>query len=155
MRIHNVHERTLPGGGDVLSALLDGLAAKGDRLWPWERWPAMRFDRGLTPGAAGGHGPVRYEVASHDPGKQVVFTFRMRGWRGHHRYDVEGDTLRHTVEATVDPRAAVGWLAFFRPLHDALVEDSLAKAAAAVDGGEPRWPGWSPYVRLLRRAVRR
>ena len=41
----------------VAGRLLDGLSAADDRLWPKDRWPAMRFDRPLKVGARGGHGP--------------------------------------------------------------------------------------------------
>jgi hypothetical protein len=61
VRIHNTHERTLPAGG-MPGSLIDGLAGDDDRLWPHDRWPAMRFDGGLQEGNHGGHGPIRYRV---------------------------------------------------------------------------------------------
>jgi hypothetical protein len=41
----------------------------------------------------------------------------------------------------------------FRPLHDALVEDCLDRAAQAV-GEAPELRPWSLWVRILRRAFR-
>jgi hypothetical protein len=75
VRIHNVHERSLPVLPDRVGGLLDGLSTDPDPLWPTGHWPPMRFDRTLGPGAAGGHGPIRYRVKEHDPGRRVRFRF--------------------------------------------------------------------------------
>ncbi|MGW3967282.1 hypothetical protein ACWED2_46225 [Amycolatopsis sp. NPDC005003] len=39
---------------------------------------------------------------------------------------------------------------FFRPLHDALLEQLLDRAESAVTGRVERPVRWSPYVRFLR-----
>jgi hypothetical protein len=57
--IRNVHERDLAAAPSEAGALIDGLAGEHDRLWPSERWPAMRLDRPLAVGASGGHGRIR------------------------------------------------------------------------------------------------
>jgi len=48
--------------------LLGSLASEQDRLWPSQAWPAMRLNRPLAVGAAGGHGPVRYVVTGYEVG---------------------------------------------------------------------------------------
>jgi hypothetical protein len=52
--IRNVHERVLDAAPSEAGALIDGLAGEHDRLWPSERWPAMRLDRPLAVGRAAG-----------------------------------------------------------------------------------------------------
>jgi hypothetical protein len=57
--------------------------------------------------------------------------------------------LRHTLEMTTHGPALLSWPVVFRPLHDALLEDSLALAQAAL-GERPNVRRWSNWVRLLR-----
>lgn len=118
----------------------------------------MRFDRPLQPGALGGHGPIRYFVASYEPGQRVTFQFTApRGFLGFHWFEVlpqgeSGTLLRHTIEMNVTGSALLSWLLVFRPLHDALVEDALTKAQAALDE-QPNRVRWSAWVCLLRRLL--
>ena len=55
MTVFNVHRRAVAAAADEVGRLIDTLAGPGDRLWPYERWPAMRFDRpgSLRAAAAG------------------------------------------------------------------------------------------------------
>lgn len=142
--------------------MLDSLASDGDRLWPCDRWPAMRFERPLDArvpadplrvGAGGGHGPIRYQVSRYLPGRLVEFSFcPASGLHGEHRFEVvpEGDAtvLRHVLEARPIGRGRLIWPLVMRPLHDALIEDALDRAERAV-GGRPRRRR-SPQVALLR-----
>lgn len=152
MNIRNVHERTLPCSAEQAGALIDSLASREDRLWPVGRWPAMRLDPGLVPGARGGHGPIRYAVAAHIPGREARFTFTDADLTGEHW--VELDTtgtrpvLRHVLQARARGRMLALWLLALRRLHDALVEDALDRA----EGLPPR--RLSPSLRLLRALVR-
>jgi hypothetical protein len=160
--IRNVHERRLSATPAEVGALLDSLAGDGDRLWPSDRWPAMRFERPLDArvpdeplrvGAGGGHGPIRYQVSRYAPGRLVVFSFcPASGLDGEHRFEVvpEGDAtvLRHVLEARPIGRGRLSWPLALRPLHDALIEDALDRAERAV-GGRPR-RRWSSRVALLR-----
>lgn len=158
--VYNVHSRLLPVPAGRVGALVDGLASANDRLWPHERWPRMRFDRPLAAGARGGHGPVRYTVEDHQPGVHVRFRFNApRGFDGSHAYDVEPvdaghATLTHSLVMHARGPARFTWPLLFRPLHDALIEDSLTKAEAAL--GVPATPvPWSRRVRLLRALLAR
>lgn len=153
--VHNVHERQLPVPPEVVGRLIDALASPADELWPDELWPAMRFDRPMSVGARGGHGPIRYHVEDYAPGQRVRFRFEApAGFDGYHEYVVVrsgGDTvLRHScVMRTVGP-ARLTWPLLYRPLHDALLEDSLDKATRSLglDVLEPQ--RWSWRVRRLR-----
>jgi hypothetical protein len=158
VQVRNVHQRSFDVPPARIAILLDGLASKEDRLWPSSRWPRMRLDRPLQTGAAGGHGPVRYEVEAYEPGRMVRFRLRApSGFDGVHGFDVvaagTGTTLRHVLEMKARGQALITWPLLFRPLHDALVEDCLDDAARAV-GGTPAARPWSPWVRVLRRAFR-
>jgi hypothetical protein len=160
MRIHNVHERFLPVRPEEVGRLLDGLSGDPDPLWPTGYWPPMRFDRPLGPGATGGHGPIRYRVEGYDPGRHVRFGFTSPpGLDGTHEFTVRevpgGSVLGHTIAGRTSGRMLVAWPLVFRPLHDALLEDALDKAEAALTGRAPREPSWSWRVRRLRaRAAR-
>lgn len=161
MRILNVHQRTLPATPDDVGRLLETLATDDDRLWPGPpsgRWPRLRLAGGLTPGARGGHGPVRYRVVEHVPGERVRFAFEpgplSRGLAGQHRFEVAahpaGAILRHVIEAEARGAAALRWALLVRPLHDALIEDALDLAELHLTGRVARPARWSAWVRLLR-----
>lgn len=161
MTSFNVHRREVHAPADQVGRLVDSLAGPGDRLWPHERWPAMRFDRpGVTPGGRGGHGPVRYRVVNHEPGRSVTFEFlgRPRGLDGHHQFVVQPTgpstcVIWHLTDVRLRFPMTVTWHLFWRPLHDALIEDALTKAQAVGAGVGAPARTWSPYVRLLRRAT--
>lgn len=154
--VHNVHEREIAAGAEAVGKLLDSLSSMNDRLWPHDQWPSMRFDRPLEIGAVGGHGPVRYVVENYVPGRWVEFRFtRPSGFEGHHWFSVSEESenssvLRHELVMTVKGTAVLTWPLFFRPLHDALIEESLDRAESAV-GTPPSVPAKrSLWTRALR-----
>ncbi|AZK94833.1 MULTISPECIES: SRPBCC family protein [Streptomyces] len=161
MAVRNVHERRIAAPPELIGALLDGLASEDDPLWPVADWPGMRLEPGLAVGAAGGHGPVRYTVVAYEPGREVRFRFTgPSGFDGHHEFTVhpagDGTTLlRHTLLLVPHGPARLTWPLFFRPLHDAVLEDALDRAERAGTGTVARPARWSPYVRLLRTAARK
>ena len=152
--VRNVHERVIPAPAADLAPLVDGLASADDRLWPADRWPRIRFDRGLAVGARGGHGPVRYEVAEYVPGERAVFRFT-KDFDGTHRFEVWGaggaTLFRHVLEGRPRGWMRIGWPLALRPLHDACVEDVLDRAEAAACGVPYRLRPLSRRVRYLRR----
>ncbi len=88
--VTNIHARLLDAPAGEIGTLIDGLGSADDRLWPHDRWPPMHFDRPLSVGAIGGHGPIRYVVESYRPGHSVQFRFtRPKGFLGYHRFEVE------------------------------------------------------------------
>ncbi|MEU5404340.1 SRPBCC family protein [Streptomyces sp. NPDC005963] len=160
MGVYNVHERLLTAEKDAVGALVDALAGDGDPLWPHGSWPRMEFDGPLTTGAVGGHGPIRYTVIAHVPAVWVRFAFSgPRGFDGFHEFTVlpvddEHALLRHTLAMETHGTARLTWPALWRPLHDALLEDSLDRAELACTGSVARPARWSAYVRLVRRLAR-
>jgi hypothetical protein len=115
----------------------------------------MRFKGSLEVGARGGHGPIRYTVEGYAPGQSITFRFTgPRGFDGTHGFSIEprgsGTLLRHTIDMKLHGSARLSWPLIFRPLHDALLEDALAKAQGEMAPGRPGPGNWSPYVRLLR-----
>lgn len=158
MQVRNVHARAFAAPPDAVGRLLDGLASADDQLWPRDRWPAMRLDRPLGVGATGGHGPVRYTVDAYAPGVGVCFRFRApRGAVGTHRFEVEpladgGACLWHILVIDAVGPARLTWPLVFRPLHDALLEDALDRAALSL-GEAPVAAPWSRPVRLLRASL--
>ncbi len=157
VKVLNIHERLLPASPTEVGALLDSLASPGDLLWPKDTWPTMRFERALGLGAKGGHGPIRYSVAEYRPGERIRFRFEVpRGFHGGHGYEVvskeKRTLLRQTLEMEARGPALLTWPLVFRPLHDALIEDSLVTAQVTL-GMAPEIRPWSRWVRLLRWAV--
>ncbi|MGH9943460.1 MAG: SRPBCC family protein [Pyrinomonadaceae bacterium] len=160
MPVYNVHERLIQASVGAAGELLDNLASPDDRLWPSDRWPAIRFDRPLMLGAKGGHGPIRYFVEAYTPGRSIRFRFTApRGFDGTHSFEVEEVRagvvrLRHTLRMNVRGPARLSWPLAFRWLHDALIEDALDRAEAQLGGGAyARQQKWSWRVRVLRQAA--
>ncbi|MBC8368197.1 SRPBCC family protein [bacterium] len=154
MKVLNIHEREFGCPVVQVGALLDSLATQEDLLWPHETWPRMKFEQALSVGARGGHGPIRYEIEDYQPGRFIRFRFTgPRGFLGHHGYEIEesesGAILRQVLEMNTSGSALLTWPLIYRPMHDALIEDSLTKAEFVL-GLEPEYRSWSLWVKCLR-----
>ncbi|MCX0276574.1 SRPBCC family protein [Brevibacterium sp. CS2] len=157
MRVRNRQSRDLDRPAAEVAALLSTLGTRDDGLWPVHLWFPMRLDGPPLVGAAGGHGPVRYHCTERSP-DAVTFAFDSilgsRHWRGFHRFVVvpsaRGSRLVHDLELRIGPWRRLQWAVLVGPLHDAVLEDLLDRAAGVT--GPPRW---SPWVRLLRRVYPR
>ncbi|MCC6652238.1 MAG: SRPBCC family protein [Candidatus Eisenbacteria bacterium] len=155
MRVLNVHRRVLAASPADVGRLLESLATTDDLLWPSDSWPRLKLDRGLEPGSRGGHGPIRYEVIAHEVGRKVEFRFTApAGFHGTHALEVlpqttGGSELVHTIAMDARGPALITWPLVFRPLHDALLEDLLDRAAA-LTGTVGEWAEWPIEVRVLR-----
>jgi Protein of unknown function (DUF3995) len=153
--IRNVHQRNLRANINNAAALLHRLSSESDHLWPKDRWPAMKLSHGLVEGSRGGHGFVRYSVASVDP-HRVVFRFDERiGLRGTHSFELEelptgGCVLRHVLEGHGIGSMRIGWPLVVRPLHNALVEEGLDNAVRELDGDRVEKRPLSRRVKFLR-----
>jgi hypothetical protein len=152
LEIRNVHQRRLepnPKNGQLLSQL----ASSQDILWAHERWMPMRFDRPLQVGARGGHGSIGYDIVEYIPEQRIRFRFTApRGFEGWHELSLENNILRHEINMVAHAKAIAIWY-LIRPIHDAVVEDSLDKAQSWASGQplEPR--AWRLWVRVLRWAM--
>jgi hypothetical protein len=161
MMIRNVHCRELPVPIAEVGPLLDDVLSP-DSIWPTAGWPALRLDHGLTIGSSGGHGPIRYRVSDYRPGRRVEFAFApSMGVEGTHALELHdgsrpGSTLvRHTLIGRPTAAMRLRWAFAIGWLHNALIEDLLDNIAVAA-GHPPAKPArWSPWVRLLRRAIQR
>jgi hypothetical protein len=153
--VRNVHERLIPVPVERLAPLVD----HPDGSWPAPEWPALVLDRPVSVGARGGHGPIRYHVTAYEPGRRVAFAFDPgMGLSGTHTFTVEpagpdATLVRHVLEGDVTGSARLRWALVIRWLHDALLEDLLDRAETAVGTGPARPARWSPWVRLVRRAL--
>ncbi|WP_246063648.1 hypothetical protein [Nonomuraea longispora] len=83
------------------------------------------------------------------------FTFTgPRGFDGFHEYAVSAEhdhtMLGHALAMSTHGPARLTWLLTFRPLHDALIEDSFDRAEHTVTGIVARPARWSATVRRLR-----
>jgi uncharacterized protein YlaN (UPF0358 family) len=160
MPVINIHERVLDASIFEIGKLIDGLASANDKLWPHDRWPAMKFDRPLSVGAIGGHGPIRYTVESYKPGSYIQFRFtEPKGFLGCHRFEVERiegkkTKLRHTIEMQLEGMAKLSWHLAICPLHDALLEDALDRAEVFA-GKQPAKRDWSLWVKCVKRVMSR
>ena len=159
MQVRNVHEHRISAPATLVGALIDTLASKGDQLWPSHKWPPMKFDKDLKVGAKGGHGPIRYFIQSYEPGKSIHFQFTSpKGFNGYHSFCVEQSgpraVLRHVLEMKTSGLAFLSWPLIFRPLHDALIEDSLDKAERNM-GCNPSGSPWTWWVKALRWLIRK
>lgn len=154
--IQNIHHRDFTQTPVEVGQLIDTLASKQDRLWPRDRWPAMRFDRSLEVGARGGHSPIHYTIERYTPASEIVFRFhKPAGFNGTHGYFVTSlanglTRLEHRLEMTTSGPALLTWPLIFRPLHDALIEDSLDKAEKHLTGALAQASRWTPWVKFLR-----
>ena len=158
MKVLNVHERVLESEPVQVGALLDSLSSREDRLWPKHIWPRMEVDRPLGVGAMGGHGPIRYFVEGYTPGRSIRFRFTgPKGFDGFHGYEIistskDSTVLRHTLKMNTQGLAILSWPLVYRPMHDALLEDSLATAQVSL-GVDPQIEVWSLWVKVLRWVV--
>lgn len=154
--VRNVHQREIAGPASAVGQLIDSLASSNDQLWPRSEWPAMRMNGPLGVGVAGGHGPVRYFVTIYEPGRRIVFQFTgPAGFNGHHSFTVasvaDGSALlQHELLMSPTGMAKLTWPLFFRPMHDALIEESLDRAENAFSGAtsvSSRRPLWTKILR--------
>ncbi|TCK26906.1 DUF2867 domain-containing protein [Pseudonocardia endophytica] len=159
--VRNVHSREFDVPVAEAGALLDTLGGPDDVLWPSPWWPAMHLDQPLRSGSAGGHGPIRYRVGRYEPGRLLECGVDPGvGLDGTHTFTVEAVgadrcRIRHEIDGRTTGTMRLGWPLAVRWLHDAVLEDLLDRADAALGTGPARPATWSPWVRVLRRITGR
>lgn len=154
--VRNTHQREIAAAAREVGSLIDSLASMNDRLWPRSGWPAMHLNGPLGVGAAGGHGPVRYFVTGYEPGRWIEFQFTSpSGFNGRHSFTVtsvadNSALLRHELSISPSGTAKLTWPLFFRPMHDALIEECLDRAEnefSSSPGVAHRRSLWSKILR--------
>ncbi len=160
MKVVNIHSRTIHQPIEKVGALLSTLASKQDRIWPSEKWPAMKFKAGLVLHAKGGHGPIRYTITKYIPNKSIEFTFSPpKGFYGTHSFEFTEKTatateVKHTIDMYTKGTGTLTWLLAVRWLHDALLEDALDKIENQFSPDQKTTKmNW--YVRMLRWVAKR
>ena len=158
MTILNIHQRKIAATKKEVVKLLKTLASTEDKIWPFETWPRMKLDKGLTEGSNGGHGPIRYFVKRYIEGELIEFQFlKPKGIDGVHRLEILSDNestiLKHTIDARTSGKAMMSWHWFIRPLHDALIEDAFDKVENIATNQHKRTK-WSPWVKFLRKSLK-
>ena len=157
--IRNVHQRELPVPAGDVAVLLETAGGPRDAIWPSPAWDPMVLDMPLRVGSAGGHGPLRYRVTRHEPGRLLEFTTDPgQGLDGTHTFTVEPlgpgrCRLRHEVAGRSSGAGRLLWPLAVRWMHDAVLEDLLDRVERTLGTGPARPARWTAWVRLLRRLV--
>ncbi len=133
MQVLNIHKRVINQPRGKVWDIVKTLSSKEDQIWPTEKWPRMRLNRGLEVGSSGGHGPIRYVIQEYLPGELIQFKFlKPKGFIGKHTIELtkieENITeLKHTIHMKTSLSGMFIWSLAIRSLHDALMEDAFDK----------------------------
>lgn len=142
-----------------MSKLLKTLSTNNDKIWPFEKWPAMKFKEGLKEGAKGGHGPIRYMIEKYKPDEIIQFKFsKPTGFNGIHKFEILGldkekTELKHTIEMDAVGKGLLTWIIAIRSLHNALLEDALDKVENQFLT-EKRKTEWNIWVKTIRKIMK-
>ena len=157
MRVLNVHKRILNQPKSEVVELLKTLSTDNDRIWPIEKWPAMRFKEGINVGAKGGHGPIRYLVEEYNPNEIIQFRFlKPDGFNGVHKFEIkelskEKTEIKHTIDMNTVGKGTIIWFLAIHSLHNALIEDGFDKLENHFleKHKKSKWNFWVKIVRRL------
>ncbi len=156
MKVLNIHSREINAPKAQVVALLDTIATPNDQMWPFEKWPAMKFREGVKVDSKGGHGVIRYRIKRYIPRELIEFEFRKpKGFNGVHRFDFfelgENKTeVRHTIDMDAVGVGIVTWSILVKWLHNALLEDALHKIENQFRSS-PKKTTYNLWVRFLRK----
>lgn len=166
MKVRNVHQREMRGSMQQLGEIIKTYGSSNDRMYPFERWPKMQLEGPDGPplvGRIGNRGAARFVMTLYENGERVRYSWKFlkpAGFDGHHHGEAEevgnGKLLFRSVidMNTRGLKATLLWLFVMRPLHDAVVEDSLDKVEREL-GSSPTVHKWSTWVKFLRRLKRK
>ncbi|MBV7270338.1 hypothetical protein [Winogradskyella luteola] len=160
MQVVNFHKRVIHEPKEKVSELLKTLASSEDLVWPYENWPAIRFNDGLKVGSKGGHGRIRYTITEFELGDYIKFEFsKPEGFNGTHKLKIKGidDTsseIFHEIKMQTSFKALLLWVFMVKWLHNALIEEAFDKVENhfTETKKESRYNFW---VRFLREAYKR
>lgn len=160
MRVLNIHKRTLHQSISKVTELLKSLATENDKIWPKEKWPAMKFEDGIKVGAKGGHGSIRYLVEKCIPSEIIQFRFlKPNGFKGIHKFEIielspQKTEIKHTVDMSTEGKGTLIWFFAIRSLHNALIEDGFDKIENNFSEIQ-KSREWSVWVKFLRKQLSR
>jgi len=162
MKVTNIHSRKLKQSKAQVQALFKTLATTEDKIWPYENWPAIRFDDVIKIGTKGGHGRVRYSIIDFNEGENITFQFsKPDGFIGTHELYIKAiDTnvteITHEINMnTSTVKATFLWITIIRWLHDALIEDAFDKMENCFSEEKNKKTEHSFWVKLLRGAYKK
>jgi hypothetical protein len=133
MRVINSHKRTINQPIRMVYPLFKTLASPNDLVWPYEKWPAIKFKNGLHVGSEGGHGRIRYTIIKFIEGKSIKFQFsKPEGFIGTHELKIEKinseiTLISHEIRMETSLKATLLWVFIIRWLHNALIKDAFIK----------------------------
>lgn len=160
MKVLNIHKRTLNQPKNKVSELLKTLSTEDDMIWPKEKWPKMKFSKGIKVGVKGGHGPIRYSVEKYDLDKIIQFRFyKPTGFNGIHKFEIEETginrtEIKHTIDMKVQGKGIFVWVFAIRSLHNALIEDAFDKIENYLSG-KKKSTQWNLWTKFLRKQLER
>ena len=142
----------------MVTDLLKTLSTDNDKIWPKEKWPAMKFKDGIKVGAKGGHGPIKYSVEKYNPSEIIEFRFsKPNGFNGIHKFEINEMTddkteIKHTIDMKTAGKGTLIWILAIRSLHNALIEDGFDKLENnfSLNQKSSKWNFW---VRFLRKQI--
>ena len=153
-----MHRRKINQPKEDLGRLLKSLATIDDKIWPYEKWPAIRFQDGLQIGLNGGHGRIRYTVVAFKEGEHATFEFtKPDGFIGTHAFSIQGlsenttEIIHEIKMRTSTLKATFFWLTILKWLHDALIEDAFDKLENhfSPEKKETKYSIWVTFLRHL------
>jgi len=156
LNVLNIHKRVIDLPKSDFIEPLKSLSTRSDQIWPTEYWPRMVFKDGISNGAQGGHGPIRYLVTHYEPYNKIAFRFtKPQGFNGFHMLEINAlssqkTELKHTIDMETRGKETFLWLVAVRWLHDALIEDAFDKLENGLLG-TLKTTKWGLWVRLLRK----
>lgn len=155
MKVTNIHRRIISQPKLNVAETFNTLATDNDTIWPYEKWPAIRFKEGVKVGSKGGHGPIRYTIVEYSQGELIRFRFTQPlGFNGTHELYLneissEETEIIHVIKMSTTFSASLQWLLAVRWLHDALIEDAFDKLENHFSG-KMKTSKHSFWVRMLR-----
>ena len=158
MKVLNIHKRIIDQPKNKVVEMIKTLSTEEDRIWPSEKWPAMKFREGLKIGAKGGHGPIRYLVETYQPSEVIQFRFsKPNGFNGIHKFEVNELTdakteIKHTIDMNTAGKGTLSWILGIRSLHNALIEDAFDKLENNFSENK-KTTSWNFWVRFLRKQI--
>ncbi len=158
MKVLNTHKRVLNEPKQNIAELLATLSKENDKIWPIEKWPAMRFRNGIKIGAKGGHGPIRYSVEKYNPNEIIQFQFsKPKGFNGIHKFELKElpnkkTEIKHTIEMETKGKGTLVWFFAIHSLHNALIEDGLDKIENYFSN-DKKVTAWNVWVKIIRKLL--